>query len=235
MNNRYDDDDDDLLKDGQRMRVPMMMRDATPATGVGSHGPKGQQPGDLCTIDGWPGKLRNVKGQLVCVADRTADSAQFTDGSNIVDPAAGLKPGWRMPVVQDRRAVRDAYQQYENALCNRYKCGDVETLCPQCAGEGYIGDKVCDRCGGEGVVDEDDFEDKREGKSLFGSSNGTGRGDDHRTLDQQNAWRTAGERIVRRFGSGNGNGKSDPASDSKTLDAYQDYDSGLSEAWRGQK
>jgi hypothetical protein len=23
---------------------------------------------------------------------------QFTDGSNIVDSAAGLKPGWRMPV-----------------------------------------------------------------------------------------------------------------------------------------
>jgi hypothetical protein len=104
---------------------------------------------------------------------------QFTDGSNIVDPAAGLKPGWRMPTVQDRSHVHDAYAADAAYQRNRYKCGDGERLCDDCGGEGYVQDgNVCDTCRGEGVMSK--VEDKREpGKSLPDPAS------DHRPLDHK--------------------------------------------------
>ena len=41
-----------------------------PPTGQGSHGQRGQQAGDLCTIDGSPGHFRSVGGSLKCVPDK---------------------------------------------------------------------------------------------------------------------------------------------------------------------
>jgi hypothetical protein len=129
---------------------------------------------------------------------------QFTDGHNIVDPAAGLKPGYRMPVVQDRTKVHDAYAKADRQMRNRYKCGDQENICEDCDGEGYDEDgDVCDTCNGTGVMPEVEAED--EGTSRFGSNNDPDPASDSRTLDRhhqmmdrlyrerdaelQNAWR----------------------------------------------
>jgi hypothetical protein len=85
---RYDDayDENNVLRDGGRVRVSMLARDAA----MSKHKPL------------------------------------ITDGTN---NRFGLhKPGWRIPTVQDRRAVvRDAYETYETELCSRWQTdGDVE-------------------------------------------------------------------------------------------------------------
>ncbi len=41
-----------------------------PPTGAGSHGPRGAAAGDICTVDGAPGHLREVDGALKCVPDK---------------------------------------------------------------------------------------------------------------------------------------------------------------------
>jgi hypothetical protein len=50
-----------------------------PPTGFGSGEFIGQRPGDICTIDGWPGHLRKVNGELRCVPDRERDAAPVMD------------------------------------------------------------------------------------------------------------------------------------------------------------
>jgi hypothetical protein len=168
-----------VLRNGFAMRVSTTMRDSMRArdalVGTGSHGPRGQQPGDICTIDGSAGHLRKVNGELVCVPLKSSDAKPaFTDGHNIVDPAAGLKPGWRMPTVQDRRAVRDAYAAYETSLVNRYRVGDG-VQCPDCFGSGEINGEACSACNGNGIMSE---RSSRTSKG-FGSSNEGG----HNTPD----------------------------------------------------
>jgi hypothetical protein len=180
--NRIRDDDafdaDDVLRDGFSCRVAMTARDRRrrdaepkhganrvsmtnldverPPTGQGERGQRGAKSGDLCMIDGNPGRL---DADLVCVPDRkAADSAQFTDGRTD-DPTALNRPGFRVPVVNDRRAVHDAYAQYQTKLVNAYKLKDDESICPNCGGEGYINGKLCQRCDGEGVIDDDDRDD----------------------------------------------------------------------------
>jgi hypothetical protein len=147
-----------ILKDGGRVRISLQMRDAV--VGTGSSGPRGQQPGDICTINGSEGRLRTVQGDLVCVPLKSTDAKpQFTDGRS-TDPTALNRPGFRVPVVNDRRAVHDAYATDASYLRNRYKCNDGERLCEDCGGEGYDEDgTVCDTCNGDGVIDEDDIED----------------------------------------------------------------------------
>jgi hypothetical protein len=66
-----------------------------PPTGFGSKGPRGQQEGDICTINGAPGHLEMRGGALVCVPDRRSDQ---------LDPAS------------DRRSVADAYAEYDAKL-----------------------------------------------------------------------------------------------------------------------
>jgi hypothetical protein len=154
------------------------------------------------TIDGKPTRILKDKGRVRismtmrdslsplqrAVADSTGSRGKsqdakpaFTDGYNLVDPAAGLKPGYRIPVVQDRRAVRDAYAADAAYQRNRYKCGDGERLCDDCGGEGYDQDgNVCDTCHGKGVMPE--VEDQREpGKLLPDPAS------DHRSLDRHRA------------------------------------------------
>jgi hypothetical protein len=118
------DDDDRMLKDGERLRVSMTMRDALWPTGAGEHAPRGAAVGDLCTLNGWPGTLRcGADGELFCDIGRKDAVPAFTDG-HTTDQLALQRPGWRIPVVQDRRAVHDAYQQYEAGLVNAYRVGE---------------------------------------------------------------------------------------------------------------
>jgi hypothetical protein len=158
---KSDDDDDKILKDGARLRVSMTMRDS-------------------------------LSPLQRSVAASTQDAKpQFTDGHSIVDPAAGLKPGWRMPTVQDRTQVHDAYAKADRQMRNRYKCGDGEQLCDGCGGDGVDQDgNACDACHGKGVTSDKLLPDPAS---------------DHRPLDHQanmdqlyrehdaqlsNAWRT---------------------------------------------
>lgn len=52
-------------------------------TGAGSRGPRGQQEGAVCTINGSPGHLRSINGELKCVPDKKradrADHRQTMD------------------------------------------------------------------------------------------------------------------------------------------------------------
>jgi hypothetical protein len=75
------DDEDKILKDGERVRISMTMRDS------------------LRSQDAKP---------------------QFTDGRT-TDPTALNRPGFRVQVVNDRRAVRDAYADYETDLVNAFR------------------------------------------------------------------------------------------------------------------
>ena len=45
-----------------------------PPTGMGSHAWGSREVSDLCTIDGFPGHLKEVDGELVCVKDPSNNS-----------------------------------------------------------------------------------------------------------------------------------------------------------------
>jgi hypothetical protein len=135
--------------------------------------------------------LRNVKGDLVCVPLKSQDAKpQFTDGSNLVDPAAGLKPGWRMPTVQDRTNVRDAYQRYEIGMTNAYRVGDG-VQCSECFGSGEGPDgEACNACNGTGIMAERSSRTSKGGKGFGSTNEGGGNPDpasDSLTLDQHRA------------------------------------------------
>jgi hypothetical protein len=135
-----------VLKDRCTMRVPTTMRDA--ATGS----VRGEAEGDLCTRNGWPGTLRRgADGELFCDIGRKDAKPQFTDGRT-TDPTAMNRPGFRVPVVNDRRAVHDAYARYQTGLVNAYRVGDGEVQCPQCFGSGEDEDGDCDACNGTGIM-----------------------------------------------------------------------------------
>ena len=155
--NRYSDDDDaiddnGILKDGRTVRVSMQMRDAA------MRDLRGSRPGDACTIDGREGRLRSVKGDLVCVPLRSSDAKpRFVDGNGVpLDLTAGNRPGFRINANDTRQKVEDSYAQYESKLTSAYRLDGKQR-----------------------------DEDEEEGTSLFGSSNGAGSSDDHRTIDQR--------------------------------------------------
>jgi hypothetical protein len=99
------------------------------------------------------GKRIRISMMMRDSAIRDGDAKpQFTDGRT-TDATALHRPGFRVPVVQDRTKVRDAYAADAVYLRNRYKCGDGERLCDDCGGEGYDQDgNVCDTCHGKGVM-----------------------------------------------------------------------------------
>jgi hypothetical protein len=147
------------LRNGFSMRVPLTMRDA--ATGSVC----GEVEGDLCTRNGWPGTLRRgADGELFCDIGRKDAKPQFTDGRT-TDPTALNRPGFRVPVVNDRRAVHDAYARYQTGLVNAYRVGDGEVQCPKCFGSGEDEDGDCDACNGTGIMAAS------KGGKGFGSSN----------------------------------------------------------------
>jgi hypothetical protein len=143
-----------ILKDGGRVRISMTMRDS------------------LSPLQ---------RAVAASTGSRQHAKPSFTDGYSIVDPAAGLKPGYRMPTTQDRSRVHDANDKADRQMRNQYKCGDQESVCPDCDGDGYIDGEQCDRCGGDGTVPE------AGDKSRFGSRNEGGDPDpasDAQTMDR---------------------------------------------------
>src|SRR3984957_11618573 len=75
----------------------------------------------------------------------------ITDGSD--NPLGLHRPGFRVPVVNDRRKVVDAYAKYETSLVNAYRVGDGEAQCPDCDGSGADEDgDTCATCHGRGTV-----------------------------------------------------------------------------------
>jgi hypothetical protein len=56
--------------------------------------------------------------------ERRQTPPRITDGSN--NPFALNKPGFRVRAGDTRQMVADAYQDYEDALVNAYRCGGEE-------------------------------------------------------------------------------------------------------------
>jgi hypothetical protein len=85
--------------------------------GVGSHSFVGARPGDLCSINGSPGHLALVDGELRCVADKPKrDAAQRPNKfiENNLD--------WLSADDSDRNVVKDsAYSQYDAELANAWR------------------------------------------------------------------------------------------------------------------
>jgi hypothetical protein len=86
-------------------------------TGIGSRGPRGQQEGAACTINGRAGHLRSVNGTLQCVPDaRTAKPAPSAR-REYYDPAVGaIRPHG------DASATKDAaYSSYDSDLRDAWR------------------------------------------------------------------------------------------------------------------
>ena len=66
------------------------------------------------------------------------------------DPLILNRPGWRIPTVQDRRSVVDAYEKYQDDLCTAYLNGNKR---------------------GDEDDDEDDDRDTRGSRKIFGPGN----------------------------------------------------------------
>ena len=79
----------------------------------------------ITDLDGKPTRVLKDRGRVrISMSMRDSVSLrdakpQFTDGRT-TDPTALNRPGYRIPVVQDRRAVHDAYEAYEADLTNAY-------------------------------------------------------------------------------------------------------------------
>lgn len=59
---------------------------------------RGQQAGDLCTINGAPGHLRKVNGKFECVPDRIQDAATFdAKAQAYADYDREMSNAWRGP------------------------------------------------------------------------------------------------------------------------------------------
>jgi hypothetical protein len=108
---------------------------------------------------------------------------RITDGRS-EDPMALHRPGFRIPVVNDRRAVRDAYAKYETSLVNAYRIGDGEAQCPDCDGSGEDDDgEICATCHGRGTVSA------RERSTGEGFGNEGHRSEDSRSVTRDQAYK----------------------------------------------
>jgi hypothetical protein len=66
-----------------------------------------------------------IRMQVRDSANSLGTEPLITNGRSL-DPLGLHRPGFRVPVVNDRRAVRNAYQHYETELCNRWRAGNEE-------------------------------------------------------------------------------------------------------------
>jgi hypothetical protein len=170
---RHDDDlfdSNGLLRDGKSVRVPMQARDSARMTERQRH----QRVSDT---------LRDVNSKPLLVTDGRTD-----------DTMSLHKPGWRIPVVNDRANVRDAYANYETSLVNAYRVGDGEMQCPTCFGSGVLNGEDCDDCDGTGIMPDVDSESNDEGGG-YGSTN-EGPSNDSHTVDLKQHRETM-DRLIR--------------------------------------
>ena len=131
------------------------------------------------------GALRNGFAMCVPTTMRDANTARvtnrITDGRT-TDPMALNRPGFRVPVVNDRRSVVDAYRRYETQISNRYKVHDGETQCWKCFGSGEVNGAECETCHGSGVVSDAKAKN-------FCSGNESRRNEDSRSVTLDQAYR----------------------------------------------
>jgi hypothetical protein len=110
---------------------------------------------------------------------------RITDGHS-TEPFALSRPGYRIPIVHDRRATRDAYAKYQTGLVNAYRLHDGETQCPDCDGDGEDDDgETCATCHGRGAVSA---RERSTGEG-FGSGNDGHRSEDSRSVTRDQAYR----------------------------------------------
>jgi hypothetical protein len=132
------------------------------------------------------GALRNGCSMRVPTTMRDAARQalpRITDGRTD-DPMALHRPGFRIPVVNDRRAVRDAYAKYETGLVNAYRVSDGEAQCPDCDGSGEDDDgETCATCHGRGTVSA------RERSTGEGFGNEGHRSEDSRSVTRDQAYK----------------------------------------------
>jgi hypothetical protein len=114
-----------------------------PLTGEGSHEFGGQQEGDLCTVDGYPGRLRyNKDGDLDCMADHPSSprdrhtldkvvcslsgpfvkvtSAPFFEAARLLDLARAeiiLRTASRRNLTTDLSRIRNSSVIARNTVC----------------------------------------------------------------------------------------------------------------------
>jgi len=152
---RHREDDDDIVKDGERVRVPMFAMDSVQRSVARS---------SVRVTDGSGKGGLNLHRPGFRIA---ANDARKT--TTVRDPRGRLKETWETEEEEedgrtsDAMRARDAaYRDYENRLVNAYKgkhdAAPVteEGICPDCNGEGEINGEVCRRCEGTGEIDEDE-------------------------------------------------------------------------------
>ena len=173
----YDEDDDThhgQLRDGERLRVPLMMLDSgryvvdRPVNDAKNYGlyPLGgtSKEGDACTIDGRPGTLRKVEGGLLCVPDDATD-AMLDDSSPqrvcdaFGDSGAGLhRPGSRH-LIAGRKSPdhpKLAAMSYNRAQAYR---DSVTEACDAWKTNGNTNDRECARVHNTGDARRDAYLD----------------------------------------------------------------------------
>jgi hypothetical protein len=145
----------DLHRPGHRYLVDEKARDAkaaayqdyedsqaeawrSPPISEGSRRPRGAQPGGSCVVDGRPGHLRDISGELLCIADNSIlgeDHALNDREAAHAEHRHYLENAWRNPDadVSDHRPVRradqmptrdaveQAYQEHDEWLRNAWK------------------------------------------------------------------------------------------------------------------
>src|SRR5271165_3683687 len=97
------------------MELYRRSRDANPGgpsgiTGQGERGQRGQVEGDLCTIDGWRGRLEMVNGELQCIPLQSVDSKPLItvclDGASRIRVCAVTRRRFAVG-ANPKRACRD--------------------------------------------------------------------------------------------------------------------------------
>jgi hypothetical protein len=151
---RTHDDDDEIVQDGQVLRVPLTMMDSMDPV------QKAVARSGVRVTDG------SGKGGLNLHRPGFRLDARKT--TTVRDPRGRLKETWETEEEEEDgisdaalRARDAAYRDYENQLLNAYKgkhdaASVEESVCPDCSGSGEINGQPCRRCEGTGEIDEDE-------------------------------------------------------------------------------
>jgi hypothetical protein len=129
------------------------------------------------------GVLRSGFSLRVPTMMRDSVRPLITDGRTD-DPMALHRPGFRIPVINDRRAVRDAYARYEADLIRAHRLVDKRT-CLDCDNGVDDDGNQCETCNGSGTVSASE----RGTGEGFGSGNEGYRSEDSRSVTREQAYR----------------------------------------------